>query len=64
MFTRLAPLRALQNQGSDLALRRDHPVYGCFYVALAVREAAPLLTADRRLAERFGGDIEVRLPAA
>jgi hypothetical protein len=29
-----------------------------------MREAAPLLTADRRLAQRFSGDIEVRLPTA
>ena len=64
MFTRLVPLRTLQDQALDLALRRDHPVYDCFYVALAMREAAPLLTADRRLAGRFGGDVEVRLPTA
>lgn len=64
MFTRLAPPQALQNQALDLALRRDHPAYDCFYVALAMREAAPLPTADRRLAQRFGGDVEVRLPTA
>jgi hypothetical protein len=29
-----------------------------------VREGAPLLTADRRLALRFAGDVEVRLPTA
>ncbi|WP_343897800.1 type II toxin-antitoxin system VapC family toxin [Craurococcus roseus] len=64
LFARLAPLRTLQDQALDLALRRDHPAYDCFYVALAMREAAPLLTADRRLAQRFGGDVEVRLPTA
>ena len=64
MFTRLVPLQELQDQALDLALRRDHPAYDCFYVALAVREAAPLLTADRRLAQRFGGDVEVRVPTA
>lgn len=64
LFTRLVPLRALQDQAIALALRRGHPVHDCFYVALAMREAAPLLTADRRLAQRFSGDIEVRLPAA
>ena len=64
LFARLVPLRALQDQALDLALRRDHPAYDCFYVALAMREAAPLLTADRRLAQRFGGDVEVRLPTA
>jgi predicted nucleic acid-binding protein len=64
MLARLVPLRVLQDQALDLALRRDHPAYDCFYVALAMREAAPLLTADRRLAQRFGGDVEVRLPTA
>lgn len=63
MFTRLVPLRDLQDQALDLALRRDHPVHDCFYVALAVREALPLLTADRRVAGRFAGDADVRMPA-
>ena len=62
LFARLIPLEALQDGALDLSLRRDHPAYDCFYVALAMREAAPLLTADRRLAQRFGGDVEVRLP--
>jgi predicted nucleic acid-binding protein len=30
----------------------DHPVYDCFYLALAQKEAAALVTADRRLVER------------
>ena len=64
MFTGLVPLRLLQDQALDLALRRDHPVYDCFYVALAMREGAPLLTADRRLAQRFGADVDVLMPSA
>lgn len=64
LFTRLVPLPLLQDQALDLALRRDHPAHDCFYVALAMREAAPLLTADRRVARRFGGDVEMRLPTA
>jgi predicted nucleic acid-binding protein len=55
---RMVPLR---EAAFDLALRRDHPVYECFYVALARREGAPLLTVDRRLAQRFAADVEVRL---
>jgi len=64
LFTRLVPLEHLQGLALDIALRRDHPVYDCFYVALALREAAPLLTADRRLAQRFAGDVAVRQPNA
>lgn len=62
LFARLVPLQHLQDQALDLALRREQPVYDCFYVALAIREGAPLLTADRRLAERFAGDADIRLP--
>jgi predicted nucleic acid-binding protein len=64
MFRSLVASQELRAQALDLALRRDHPVYNCFYVALAMREVAPLLTADRRLAQRFAGDVEVRLPTA
>lgn len=64
LFGPLVPLRDLHFQALDLALRRDHPVYGCFYVALAAREGAPLLTADRGFAQRFAGDADVRLPTA
>jgi predicted nucleic acid-binding protein len=44
-----------------LAMQHQHPVYDCLYVALAIRESAPLFTADRRLAERFGGLADIRL---
>ncbi|WP_338045133.1 PIN domain-containing protein [Paracraurococcus ruber] len=36
-------------------------MYDCFYVALAQREGAPLVTADARLARAFGTDAEIRL---
>jgi predicted nucleic acid-binding protein len=61
LFAELTPLAALAPAALALALRRDHPVYDCFYVALAMREGAPLLTADRRLAERLAADAEIRL---
>ena len=35
-----------------LALHLQHPAYDCFYLALARRIGAPLLTADRRLHAR------------
>lgn len=68
IFTGLFPLDALLPAALDLALRRDHPADDCFYVALAMRKAAPLVTADRhiadrRIAERFRNDAEVRLLA-
>jgi predicted nucleic acid-binding protein len=36
----------------DLALQLQHPAYDCFYLALAQRVDAPLVTADRRLHAR------------
>jgi predicted nucleic acid-binding protein len=60
-ISRLVPMAPLRARALDLALRRDHPVYDCLYVALAQREGVPLLTADRRLAERFRDDAAVRL---
>jgi predicted nucleic acid-binding protein len=36
----------------ELALELDHPVYDCFYLALADAEKAELVTADRRLQSR------------
>jgi predicted nucleic acid-binding protein len=32
-----------------LAIDLDHPVYDCFYIALAIRNHAPLATADRKM---------------
>lgn len=57
----LVPLAELAMAATALALRRDHPAYDCFYVALAQREAAPLVTADAKLAQRFAEDAEIRL---
>ena len=47
--TNLAPM------AMTIARALDHPVYDCFYLALAEKEAAALVTADRRLVERVRG---------
>lgn len=44
-----------------LAIQHQHPLYDCLYVALAIREAAPLITADRQMAKRFGSIAKIRL---
>ena len=44
----LRPMRNLVAAAVDLALALDHPAYDCFYLALAAREACPLVTADER----------------
>lgn len=47
-----------------LAADRDHPVYDCVYLALAMREGIPLLTADLKLARKFVGSpgLEILTP--
>ena len=45
----LVSSRLLVGRALDLALRFDHPVYDCLYVATAIEYESPLATADRRL---------------
>jgi predicted nucleic acid-binding protein len=52
---RLVPLTKLAARAGLIAARLDHPVYDCFYLALAEREAASLVTADGRLKRRAAG---------
>jgi predicted nucleic acid-binding protein len=47
---RFAPLSELVTPALDLAIALNHPIYDCIYLALAQRERAPLVTADKRLA--------------
>jgi predicted nucleic acid-binding protein len=51
----LAPIEDLAPCAWSLARKLDHPVYDCFYIALAEREDATLVTADRRLLARLAG---------
>lgn len=49
-----------------LALRLNHSVYDCLYIATALQEAAPLVTADAKLAalaDRCGVEV-LRIGAA
>ena len=41
-------MRQLATSAGRLATDLDHPVYDCFYLALAVQEQLPVVTADRR----------------
>ena len=41
-------MRQLAASAARLAVDLDHPVYDCFYLALAVQEQYPVVTADRR----------------
>ena len=41
-------MRQLASAATRLAVDLDHPVYDCFYLALAVQEQYPVITADAR----------------
>ncbi|MBF0311124.1 MAG: type II toxin-antitoxin system VapC family toxin [Magnetococcales bacterium] len=48
-FSRLIPVVEESSQALAIALRIDHPIYDCYYLALAERENVPPVTADGRL---------------
>jgi len=62
-FVELRSIVDLVAEAGQLAVALNHPVYDCCYIALARREAAPLVTADKRLATAARGvpKVEVRL---
>jgi len=60
-FDAIVPAEDLAPRAFTLALDLAHPVYDCFYIALAERQAVPLVTADRRLLTLAGrvGSVEI-----
>ncbi len=48
-FTNLVPLEELAGEAFRHAISLRHPIYDCFYLALAARERGTLVTADERL---------------
>jgi predicted nucleic acid-binding protein len=50
----LVSSESLAQQALELARTFDYPTYDCLYVALALRDEATLVTADRRLLRTLG----------
>ena len=48
----LAPMRALLEPATELAIAMDHPAYDCAYFALAESLSCDLVTADRKLSAK------------
>ena len=48
-FENLTPSAQLHEAAFRIARTVNHPVYDCLYIALAARDAAPLVTADATL---------------
>ncbi len=51
----LHPTAPLAQNAMVMARTLDHPIYDCFYLALAEREQLPLITADRRFLSKLPG---------
>ena len=47
-----APVIPLVRRATRLAVRLDHSVYDCIYLALAMEEGCQLVTADRPLHDK------------
>ncbi len=56
----LVPQEELLDDALRLALELEQSVYGCLYLALAVRQDTYLVTADRRLLEVVGKSVTYR----
>ena len=48
-------MRQLAASSARLAVDLDHPVYDCFYLALAIQEQYPVVTADARFHAKVRG---------
>ena len=62
LISRIVPDTELYQPATAFAVDFGHPIYDCFYVALASREQSTLVTADARLsvlANRIGIRVEL-----
>ena len=46
------PMRQLASAAARLSVDLDHPAYDCFYLALALHEQHPVVTADSRFLKK------------
>ncbi len=53
LFAELVPAAALLPRALAWCRALDHPAYDCLYLALAERDQATLITADRRLLQKL-----------
>lgn len=51
------PVEPYAKRALEIAVQLDHPVYDCFFIAVAEAHATSLVTADRRLVARAASSI-------
>jgi predicted nucleic acid-binding protein len=63
LYSALVPMSQLADRAIEIAIELKHPINDCFYLALAERERATLISADRRLiaAARRAKGIEIKV---
>jgi predicted nucleic acid-binding protein len=49
VYATLIPIGELAVRAIEIAVDLQHPIYDCFYLALAERERCAMVTADKRL---------------
>jgi predicted nucleic acid-binding protein len=49
LIAELVPMRELAARAIEIAVELRHPISDCFYLAVAERERAPLISADKKL---------------
>lgn len=54
-FVELVPSPVFAASALQIALELDHPVYDCFYLAMAQQHGMNVITSDKRLAVRCNG---------
>lgn len=57
----LLPMRSLFETATSLAIELDHPAYDCIYLALAVENDCPFVTADERFLRKLAQGRRVAL---
>ncbi|MBF0135776.1 MAG: type II toxin-antitoxin system VapC family toxin [Magnetococcales bacterium] len=55
IYFSLVPMAGLSHSAYRLSRELNHSPYDCYYLALAERENAPMVTADRRLVSKLTG---------
>jgi predicted nucleic acid-binding protein len=49
LFSEIVQMEGLAPRAVEIGAELKHPIYDCFYLALAERERCPMVTADKRL---------------